>query len=108
MAYSIVYKKSVHRDLKKRSKPEAKHILDLIEKELIKAPESNSVFKIPRKLRINYFSGSGMGLCRGRPSRQKKECSGAKILLGLLKFGNTLPAGFPVDVGQTTLVPSPR
>jgi len=41
LAYNIVYKKSVYRDLKKLSKPEAKRILDLIEKELIKKPESN-------------------------------------------------------------------
>ena len=45
MAYNIVYKKSVHRDLKKISKAEAKRILDLIEKELIKQPESNPVLK---------------------------------------------------------------
>ena len=45
MAYNIVYKKSVHRDLKKLSKPEAKRILDLIEKELIKKPESNPMLK---------------------------------------------------------------
>ena len=45
MAYNIIYKKSVHRDLKKLSKPEAKRILDLIEKELIRQPESNPVLK---------------------------------------------------------------
>ncbi len=45
MAYNIVYKKSVHRDLKKLSKPEAKRILDLIETELIKKPEANPVLK---------------------------------------------------------------
>ncbi|MBN2178075.1 MAG: type II toxin-antitoxin system RelE/ParE family toxin [Deltaproteobacteria bacterium] len=45
MAYNIVYKKSIHRDLKKLSKPEAKRILDLIEKDLIKQPESNPVLK---------------------------------------------------------------
>jgi len=45
LAYNIVYKKSVHRDLKKLSKPEAKRILDLIEKELIKQPEANPVLK---------------------------------------------------------------
>jgi len=45
LAYNIVYKKSVNRDLKKLSKPEAKRILDLIEKELIKQPESNPVLK---------------------------------------------------------------
>lgn len=45
MAYNIVYKKSVHRDLKKLSKPEAKRILDLIETELVKKPESNPALK---------------------------------------------------------------
>jgi mRNA interferase RelE/StbE len=45
LAYNIVYKKSVHRDLKKLSKPEAERILDLIEKELSKQPESNPVLK---------------------------------------------------------------
>ena len=45
MAYNIIYKKSVRRDLKKLSKPEAKRILDLIEKKLIKQPESNPVLK---------------------------------------------------------------
>ncbi|MFO8048495.1 MAG: type II toxin-antitoxin system RelE/ParE family toxin [Desulfosudaceae bacterium] len=45
MAYNIVYKKSVHRDLKKLSKSEAKRILELIEKELIKKPESNPALK---------------------------------------------------------------
>ena len=45
MAYSVVYKKSVHRDLKSLSKAEAKRIMDLIEHELIKKPESNPVLK---------------------------------------------------------------
>jgi len=45
LAYNIVYKKSVHRDLKKLSEPEAKRILDLLGKELIKQPESNPVIK---------------------------------------------------------------
>ena len=45
MAYNIFYKKSVHRDLKKLSKPEAKRILDQIEKELVKKPKSNPVLK---------------------------------------------------------------
>jgi mRNA interferase RelE/StbE len=45
LAYNIVYKKSVHRDLKRLSKPEARRILDLIETELIKKPESNPVLK---------------------------------------------------------------
>ena len=45
MAYNIVYKKSVHRDLKKLSKAEAGRILDQIEWELLKKPESNPVLK---------------------------------------------------------------
>jgi mRNA interferase RelE/StbE len=43
--YNIVYKKSVYRDLKKLSKTEAKRILDLIETDLIKKPESNPILK---------------------------------------------------------------
>lgn len=45
MAYSVVYKKSVHRDLKSLAKAEAKRIMDLIEHELVKRPESNPVLK---------------------------------------------------------------
>ena len=45
MAYSVVYKKSVHRDLKKLSKAEVSHILDQIEQELTKKPESYPVLK---------------------------------------------------------------
>jgi mRNA interferase RelE/StbE len=45
LAYNIIYKKSVRRDLKKLSKSEAKRIIDLLEKELIKQPESNPVLK---------------------------------------------------------------
>ena len=45
MAYNVVYKKSVHRDLRRLSKPDAKRILDLIDTELIKKPESNPVLK---------------------------------------------------------------
>jgi mRNA interferase RelE/StbE len=45
LAYNIIFKKSVRRDLKKLSKPEAKRIIDLLEKELIKQPESNPVLK---------------------------------------------------------------
>lgn len=36
MAYNIVYKKSVHRDLKALSKAEARRVLDRIERELSK------------------------------------------------------------------------
>ncbi len=45
MAYSVVYKKSVHRDLKKLSKAEVSRILDQIEQELTKKPESYPVLK---------------------------------------------------------------
>jgi mRNA interferase RelE/StbE len=45
LAYSVVYKKSVHRDLKSLSKAEAKRIMDLIEHEMVKKPESNPVLK---------------------------------------------------------------
>ena len=45
MAYSVVYKKSVHRDLKKLPKAEINRILDQIEQELIKKPESYPVLK---------------------------------------------------------------
>jgi len=45
LAYNIVYKKSVYRDIKKLSKTETKRILDLIETELIKKPESNPTLK---------------------------------------------------------------
>lgn len=59
MAYNIVYKKSVHRDLRKLSKPEATRILDQIEGALIKNPESNPVLKGPfaglRKFRVGDY-----------------------------------------------------
>ena len=45
MAYNVVYKKSIHRDLKKISKAEAGRILDRIEEELLNDPESNPVLK---------------------------------------------------------------
>lgn len=45
MAYNVIYKKSVQRDLKKLSKEEAARILDRIESELTKKPESNPVLK---------------------------------------------------------------
>jgi len=41
LAYNIVYKKSVHRDLKKLSVPEARRVLELIEEDLINQSESN-------------------------------------------------------------------
>jgi len=45
LAYRILYKKSVHRDLKRLSKAEAGRILDRIENELIIKPESNPRLK---------------------------------------------------------------
>ena len=45
MAYNIIYKKSVCRDLGNLAKPEAQRILDLIEKELCRRPESNPLLK---------------------------------------------------------------
>ena len=45
MVYNVVYKKSVHRDLKKLSKAEVGRILDQIEQELTKKPESYPVLK---------------------------------------------------------------
>ena len=45
MAYNVVYKKSVHRDLKKLPKAEVSRILDQIEQELTKKPESYPVLK---------------------------------------------------------------
>ncbi len=45
MVYNVLYKKSVHRDLKKLSKTEAKNILDKIEKGLSKKPESYPALK---------------------------------------------------------------
>ncbi len=59
MAYNIVYKKSVHRDLKKLPKSEANRILVQIEKELSKKPESNPVLKGQfaglRKFRVGEY-----------------------------------------------------
>lgn len=45
MAYNIVYKKSVHRDLKALSKAEARRVLDRIERELSKKPDVCPVLK---------------------------------------------------------------
>jgi mRNA interferase RelE/StbE len=60
LAYNVVYKKSVHRDLKKLSKTEAWRILDQIEHKLSKHPESNPVLKGQfaglRKFRIGDYS----------------------------------------------------
>ncbi|MGB5197402.1 MAG: type II toxin-antitoxin system RelE/ParE family toxin [Candidatus Deferrimicrobium sp.] len=45
MVYKIVYKKSVHRDLKKLDKHEASNILDQIENDLSGHPASFPVLK---------------------------------------------------------------
>jgi len=45
LAYNVVYKKSVNRDLKKLSKAEAGRILDQIEQELTKKPDSSPALK---------------------------------------------------------------
>ena len=45
MAYNIIYKKSVYRDLKKFSKAEAGRVLDRIEKELSKKADKYPVLK---------------------------------------------------------------
>jgi len=45
LAYNIVYKKSVERDLKKLSKAEAAKILDQIDGELSRKPEASPILK---------------------------------------------------------------
>jgi mRNA interferase RelE/StbE len=45
LAYKILYKKSVQRDLKKLGKREARRILDQLEAELSKKPDSYPVLK---------------------------------------------------------------
>ncbi len=45
MPYNIVYKKSVHRDLKKIKKTEASKIIDQLEKGLSNKPDSYPVLK---------------------------------------------------------------
>ena len=47
MAYKIVYKKSVQRDLKRLGKGQASQVLDQIEKDLIEHPESFPTLKGP-------------------------------------------------------------
>jgi mRNA interferase RelE/StbE len=45
LAFNITYKKSVHRDLKKISKSEAKRIVDQLERELSKKADKYPVLK---------------------------------------------------------------
>jgi len=59
LAYNIIYKKSVQRDLKKLSKAEAGRILDQIEEELTKKADAYPVLKGPfaglRKYRVGDY-----------------------------------------------------
>jgi mRNA interferase RelE/StbE len=59
LVYNVVYKKSVSRDLKKLTKVEATRILNQIEKELSKNPESYPALKGKfaglRKFRIGDY-----------------------------------------------------
>ncbi len=45
MAYNVVYKKAVHRDLKKLSKAAARRVIEQLEKDLSKRPETYPVLK---------------------------------------------------------------
>ena len=59
MAYNVVYKRSVQRDLKKLSKVEAKRVLDQLEKELSKKahlfPALKGRFAGLRKYRLGDY-----------------------------------------------------
>jgi mRNA interferase RelE/StbE len=59
LTYNVVYKKSVHRDLKKLSRAEASRVLDQIEEELSKKADTYPVLKGQfaglRKYRIGDF-----------------------------------------------------
>jgi mRNA interferase RelE/StbE len=59
LAYSVAYKKSVQRDLKKLPRSEVRRVLDQIEEELSKNAESYSVLKGRfvglRKYRVGDF-----------------------------------------------------
>jgi len=59
LAYNVIYKKSVSRDLNKLAKAEATRILNQIEEELSKNPESYPVLKGKfaglRKFRIGDY-----------------------------------------------------
>ena len=59
MAYNIVYKKSVQRDLKKLPKAEARRVLNQIEEELSKNADTYPVLKGPfaglRKYRVGDY-----------------------------------------------------
>ena len=59
MVYNIGYKKSVHQDLKKLSKAEARRIVNQIEEELSKNADSYPILKGPfaglRKYRVGDY-----------------------------------------------------
>jgi mRNA interferase RelE/StbE len=59
LAYNIVYKKSVERDLKRLSKSEARRVLHQIEEELSKKADTHPVLKGPfaglRKYRVGDY-----------------------------------------------------
>lgn len=59
MAYSVVYKSSVRRDLKKIAKAEARRLLDRIEKDLSRKPLAHPALKGDfvglRKFRVGPF-----------------------------------------------------
>jgi len=59
LAFNVVYKKSVYRDLKKLSKSEAKRVVDKIEKELSQNADKYPVLKAEftglRKYRVGDY-----------------------------------------------------
>ena len=59
MAYSIQYKKSVEKDLARIGKPEARRLLDKMEKELTSHPERYPILQGPlsglRKMRMGDY-----------------------------------------------------
>lgn len=80
MAYNIVYKKSVERDLKKLSKAEAYRVLTQVEKELSKTADTYSVLKGQfaglRKYRVGDYGviyailGDDVPVLRIRPQKR--------------------------------------
>jgi len=59
LGYKVVYKKSILRDLKKISKSESRKILNQLEKELSRKPDSYPALKGPfeglRRLRVGDY-----------------------------------------------------
>ena len=71
MAYNVIYKKSVHRDLRQLGKEEARHILDRIENELTKRLESNP----PSQRAISQTAGKNPALRCSSTCVPSKSCS---------------------------------